>query len=77
MYKRLPDACRPMPKTKVEVPYERIETKVPLGLYEQLEEAVRTRRTWGSRQDFVIEAIKEKLERMDVQHSSGRTAARR
>lgn len=51
-------------KPKVSVPYERIDTKVPIGLYRDLEEVLRTRQQWPSRQDFVIEAIKEKLERL-------------
>ena len=66
-----------MPSTKVAVAYERVETKVPVGLYRQLEEAVRSQQLWPSRQDFVIEAIKEKLERLSSPDESPRRPPKR
>ena len=63
-------------KPKVEVGYERVETKVPFGLYSQMEKAVRELGMWPSRQDFVIEAIKEKLDRLAAGSPAGKTRSK-
>jgi hypothetical protein len=51
-------------KLKVEVPYERVEVKLPMGLYRKLEDVLRAEQTWPSRQDFIIDAVREKLDRL-------------
>lgn len=61
---RLPDTSRSLPKTKLLVEYERVETKIPIGLYQELAAMVDTMKRWESRQDFVLEAIREKLDRL-------------
>jgi len=53
------------PTPKVGVPYERVEVKLPLGLYRKLEELLTVEQTWPSRQDFIIDAVREKLDRID------------
>lgn len=71
-------------KLKIEVPYERVETKLPLGLYKRMEAALKTEQSWPSRQDFIIDAVREKLERLDPgrqpkgaqHHESGPKAVR-
>lgn len=72
-YITLGGTCQLVPETKVQIPYERIDVKLPLGLYEELERILRERRLWPSRQDFVIEAIKEKLAREGLADVSGRS----
>lgn len=52
------------PASKVEIPYERVETKLPIGLYRQLEEVLKREQSWPSRQDFIIDAVREKLDRL-------------
>jgi hypothetical protein len=49
-------------KLRVEVPYERVEVKLPMGLYRKLEAVLRAEQTWPSRQDFIIDAVREKLD---------------
>lgn len=52
------------PTPKVEIPYERVEVKLPIGLYRKLEELLRSEQSWPSRQDFIIDAVREKLGRL-------------
>jgi metal-responsive CopG/Arc/MetJ family transcriptional regulator len=52
------------PKAKVGIPYERVEIKLPMGLYRRLELVLTVEQTWPSRQDFVIDAVREKLDRL-------------
>lgn len=51
------------PTPKVGIPYERVEVKLPMGLYRKLEEVLTVEQTWPSRQDFIIDAVREKLDR--------------
>jgi metal-responsive CopG/Arc/MetJ family transcriptional regulator len=49
---------------KVPVPYERIMVKLPAGLHEEIAGLLTRERRWPSRQDFIIDAVREKLDRL-------------
>jgi len=51
-------------KPKIEVTFERIGIKLPMGLYRDMEEVIASGQRWPSRQDFIIDAVREKLERL-------------
>jgi len=48
---------------KVPVPYERVMVKLPLGLHRELADILTRDQRWPSRQDFIIDAVREKLDR--------------
>jgi len=51
-------------RAKVEVPYEHVHVKLPEGLHQELAEVLLRDRRWPSRQDFIIDAVREKLDRL-------------
>ncbi len=56
---------QPMPSPeKVPVPYERVMVKMPMGLHKELAELLTREQRWPSRQDFIIDAVREKLDRL-------------
>jgi metal-responsive CopG/Arc/MetJ family transcriptional regulator len=51
-------------RSKVPVPYEIVNVKLPLGLHSELADVLTREQRWPSRQDFIIDAVREKLDRM-------------
>lgn len=57
---------------KVPVPYERVMVKLPLGLHDELAALLTQQKRWPSRQDFIIDAVREKLDRTRTLESSSK-----
>ncbi|MGH9918112.1 MAG: ribbon-helix-helix domain-containing protein [Nitrososphaerales archaeon] len=53
-------------KAKIEVSFERIGIKLPIGLYREMETIIASGQRWRSRQDFIIDAVREKLDRVQL-----------
>jgi metal-responsive CopG/Arc/MetJ family transcriptional regulator len=51
-------------RSKVPVPYEIVNVKLPLGLHSELADVLTREQRWPSRQDFIIDAVREKLDRL-------------
>jgi metal-responsive CopG/Arc/MetJ family transcriptional regulator len=58
-------------KPKIEVAFERIGIKLPIGLYREMEEVIALGQRWPSRQDFIIDAVREKLDRLKTVGEGG------
>jgi hypothetical protein len=52
---------------KVPVPFERVMVKLPRGLHDELAELLIRVQRWPSRQDFIIDAVREKLDRLKAE----------
>ncbi|MCI4345877.1 MAG: ribbon-helix-helix domain-containing protein [Thermoplasmata archaeon] len=50
-------------KKKIEVANEQVCVRLPAGLYEDLLRVMAAEKRWFDRQDFVKEAVREKIER--------------
>jgi Arc/MetJ-type ribon-helix-helix transcriptional regulator len=50
-------------KKRVEVPLEKLGVMVPRGLHEELIRLIRAEGRWANRQEFLMEALREKIER--------------
>lgn len=50
-------------KKRVEVPLEKLGVMVPRGLHEELVRSIRAEGRWANRQEFLMEALREKIER--------------
>lgn len=57
-------ATMPSPE-KVPVPFERVMVKLPKGLHDELAAVLTSEQRWPSRQDFIIDAVREKLDRLE------------
>lgn len=53
-----------MPRQKVEIEKGRIELRLPVGLIKKMTSAVRRLQRWGNLQEFIQEAVNEKLDRV-------------
>jgi metal-responsive CopG/Arc/MetJ family transcriptional regulator len=63
-------------KPKIEVEFERIGIKLPIGLYREMQVVIASGQRWPSRQDFIIDAVREKLDRLEIGSASRRTGGR-
>lgn len=50
-------------RARERTPVERIPVNVPVGIYASLVATMKRKKRWFNRQEFVLEAIKEKIER--------------
>jgi hypothetical protein len=64
-------------KAKVEIPYEHVHVKLPEGLHQELAEILLRERRWPSCQDFIIDAVREKLDRLRGSPSPQMTRSKR
>lgn len=55
-------------KAKVPVEVERLNLKIPKGLHDELASILIEEQRWPSRQDFIIDAVREKLDRLRLEH---------
>lgn len=65
-------------KSRARAPTEKVGIRIPLGLYREMMAIVDSANLWSDppRQNFILEAIKEKIERWSSEHSFGAPAAR-
>jgi hypothetical protein len=65
-------------KSRAHAPTEKVGLRIPLGLYREMMAIVDSANLWSEppRQNFILEAIKEKIERWSSQHSFGAPASR-
>jgi hypothetical protein len=65
-------------KSVAHAPTEKVGLRIPLGLYREMMTIVDSANLWSDppRQNFILEAIKEKIERWSSQHSFGVPASR-
>lgn len=61
-------------KSKVPVEVERLNLKLPKGLHDAIAKVVTEEQLWPSRQDFIIDALREKLERLEQGRGKPRIA---
>lgn len=65
-------------KSRARAPTEKVGIRIPLGLYREMMAIVESANLWSDppRQNFILEAIKEKIERWGSAHSFGAPASR-
>ena len=72
-------AVNQMPgRSRARAPTEKVGIRIPLGLYREMMSIVEAANRWPDppRQNFILEAIKEKIERWGSEHSFGTPASR-
>ena len=52
-----------MPRQKIQIEKGRLELRLPLGVIDEMTELVKKEQRWGNLQEFIQEAINEKLDR--------------
>ncbi|HTT15190.1 MAG TPA: hypothetical protein VMG81_05380 [Thermoplasmata archaeon] len=55
-------------RSRLAVPEERLGLRIPVGLHEEMVGVIRAANQWKDRQNFILEAIKEKTERWKKEH---------
>ncbi len=50
-------------EVKIKVAREPLGLRVPVGLYNDMVQVIDAEKRWSGRQEFVLEAIKEKIDR--------------
>ncbi len=56
-----------MPKSNY-VDIQRIQLRLPIGLYEEMMNIIKTEKKWNSPQQFIQNALSEKIERWKKEH---------
>lgn len=54
-------------KKQIEVDLVPVGLKLPTGIHEEMVRLIRSSRMWRDRQEFISEAIREKIERLRLQ----------
>jgi hypothetical protein len=64
-------------RSRAHAPTEKVGLRIPLGLYREMMTIVDSANLWSEppRQNFILEAIKEKIERWSSEHSFGAPAS--
>lgn len=58
----------PRGPTKGRAPVERVEVRIPLGVYADFDQLVAVEKRWKSVADFLLEAGKREVERWKQEH---------